>query len=182
MGAYFVRRLMGGILALLFTTFVFHTGFFYAPTGVIDSCTEIRLDVPKSFNQYCAQVAKAYKLDFPWPLSYMLWLFDPQNNGDSAVLDDPITPSKLDISVLGWRIAGRGLLTGDFGTSLRVAIGSPALHVYRVELPTFLAMLIVPVVLLMLVAVGQRRGRLSVYSPAATNKPLERLNGLQIIG
>lgn len=67
-------------------------------------------------------LVKQYKLDKPWPLNYLVWLFDPsdttQVNGYFEVV-----PKGININVFGVQIQGAGMLTGDFGLSENYARG-----------------------------------------------------------
>lgn len=64
------------------------------------------------------QLEKEYKLNNPWPLSFFVWLFDP-NDTTQTVMDENnvlIEESKgIDVSFGPLRLKGSGILTGDFG-------------------------------------------------------------------
>jgi peptide/nickel transport system permease protein len=57
-----------------------------------------------------------YKLDRPWPLSFLAWLYDPS---DTTQLDGnlQVVPKGIDITIGDIHLVGSGLLTGDLGTS-----------------------------------------------------------------
>ncbi|HKP51469.1 MAG TPA: ABC transporter permease [Chloroflexia bacterium] len=71
---------------------------------------------------------KRYKLDKPWPLSYLVWLFDPgdtETRGYDLSGNVLTTTKGIDVNILGLRIRGSGVLTGDFGTSEGFGKGAP---------------------------------------------------------
>lgn len=70
--AYFVRRILGGIFAFFFATFVLHSMLTYAPSGMIDECTTPRLDVQVWDRQRCHTLFRLYHLDSAWPVSYVV--------------------------------------------------------------------------------------------------------------
>lgn len=112
----------------------------------------------------------------------MWWMFDPTNDGYSGVFDDPAPKRGIDISIVGWRIAGRGLLTGDFGHSLQVAPGVPSLQAYGVYMFAFLLICTTSIFVFMFVVLIQRRGRLAVYSQVQQERPSQRFERVRVLG
>jgi peptide/nickel transport system permease protein len=63
---------------------------------------------------------KRYKLDKPWPLSFFVWLFDPNDTTINSydLAGNPVELQKgIDVNIFGLRLRGSGTLTGDFGNS-----------------------------------------------------------------
>src|SRR6478609_7119597 len=115
MVAFFVRRLVGGIATLLLSTFVLHSLLVYIPGGIRDMYIETLpfLSHERSVNTDRLSMSiygdrhrmgNYFEVGKPWPHSYLAWLFDP-NDTD------------------GEHATGSGLLTGDFGESVGVALG-----------------------------------------------------------
>jgi peptide/nickel transport system permease protein len=74
------------------------------------------------------QLEETYKLDKPWPLNYLTWLFDPGDTIATTYTPDnkPITTTKgIDLNIFGAHIRGSGMLTLDFGTSASYAYNTP---------------------------------------------------------
>jgi peptide/nickel transport system permease protein len=63
-----------------------------------------------------------YKLDKPWPLNFLAWLYDP---ADTTQVDGNfnVVPKGIDVNIFGLRLQGSGMLTGDFGKSESYARG-----------------------------------------------------------
>lgn len=65
-----------------------------------------------------------YKVDKPWPLNYLLWLFDPNDTSDTD-RDFNVIHKGIDLQIGGLHIAGSGILTLDFGKSKVIQKGTP---------------------------------------------------------
>jgi peptide/nickel transport system permease protein len=79
------------------------------------------IEIPANFREgvaVAADLEKQYKLDKPWPLSFIFWLFDP-NNTTEMTLDENgqlvESPKGIDLSIGPLRLKGSGVLTGDLG-------------------------------------------------------------------
>lgn len=64
-----------------------------------------------------------YKVDQPWPLNYLLWLFDP-NDTTQTDRDFNVIPKGIDFELGGLHIKGSGILTGDFGKTKVIQKGT----------------------------------------------------------
>ncbi|MEO5953498.1 MAG: ABC transporter permease, partial [Chloroflexia bacterium] len=69
-------------------------------------------------------LAKDYKVDQPWPLNYLLWLFDPNDTTDTN-RDFEVSTKGIDVQIGSLHIKGSGILTGDFGKSKVIQKGTP---------------------------------------------------------
>lgn len=69
-------------------------------------------------------LARDYKVDNPWPLNYLLWLFDPEDTTQTT-REFEVIPKGIDIKLGGLEIKGAGILTGDFGTTKVIQSGTP---------------------------------------------------------
>ncbi len=70
------------------------------------------------------QMAKEYyKVDRSWPVSYFLWLFDPQDTRLNEQAQE--VPNGIDWNIGPLHITGSGMLTGDFGRSTIFGHGAP---------------------------------------------------------
>jgi ABC-type dipeptide/oligopeptide/nickel transport system permease component len=157
MAVYFVRRLLGGAITWIAAAFVLFTLLMYIPGGVA-SRVEHELGRHDRTGRVL-HVIRTYELDKSWPFNYLAWMFDP---ADTERLDDAtlyLVPEGVDLSVLGLSIKGSGVLTGDFGSSLRVTPYTPVLQVYGLHFGVLLAITLEPALLLVLIAFLQRMGR-----------------------
>ena len=83
--AYFIRRVVGGIVTLFLAMFVIHTLVLYAPggfKGFLDSIITATGPGSGHGKGPVREIFSKYKLDKPWPVSYMAWLFDPGDTTD----------------------------------------------------------------------------------------------------
>jgi peptide/nickel transport system permease protein len=65
-----------------------------------------------------ADLERRYKLDKPWPLNFLLWLFDPTLEPQPQPATNVQDQTRgIDIHIGGLHVQGAGILTGDFGRS-----------------------------------------------------------------
>lgn len=79
MAAYIVRRLMQGVVVLFLSTFLVYSLILLMPGGPQDQFNEISRNTRYPNPEYLDILKKQYGLDQPYPLSYFLWLFDPND-------------------------------------------------------------------------------------------------------
>ena len=79
MGLYIVRRLMQGVVTLFLSTFVTYSLILLMPGGPQDQYNEIIQNTRNVNPAYLQILKEQYGLDQPYPLSYFLWLFDPND-------------------------------------------------------------------------------------------------------
>jgi len=79
MAAYIVRRLMQGVVVLFLSTFLVYSLILLMPGGPQDQFNEIIRNDPYANPEYLEILKEQYGLDQPYPLSYFLWLFDPND-------------------------------------------------------------------------------------------------------
>ncbi|HEX8218221.1 MAG TPA: hypothetical protein VF914_03295 [Chloroflexia bacterium] len=145
---YFLRRLAGGVATFLLASIVLYTAI--VPLGA-----SVILNRVNSVCMHCARQPSiyaylgtyvTYKLDLPWPNNYFTWLYDP--HGDLAQtfrLSGEPRQSGAVLPAQTVQFTSLGLLRGDFGQSMRVRPGTPALDMYGVDLlpwTTFIATLL----------------------------------------
>jgi hypothetical protein len=147
MKTYFLRRLAGGVATFLLASMVLYTAI--VPLGA-----SVILNRVNSGCMHCAKQPSiyaylgtyvTYKLDLPWPNNYFTWLYDP--HGDVAqtfsLRAEPRQSGALPARTV--QFTSLGLLRGDFGQSMGVRPGTPALDMYGVDLlpwTTFIATLL----------------------------------------
>src|SRR5204863_7879164 len=107
---------------LVLATFVIYSILVVTPGGPADQIAELKAtgNSAKPVNAALLEsLKKAYKLDSPYPVNYLRWLFDPT---DTSQLDPNDNSREIQKGIrleLGSSvIAGSSALTGDFGTSL----------------------------------------------------------------
>lgn len=117
MSGYLVRRLLQGLLFVILSTFIMYTAVVYMPGGPASQyINTMKYDAPSptNLNEVPQVLVDYYKVDRPWPLSYLAWLFDPTKTTEMDQ-NRKIVPVGVDMSIGEWRLMGSGILTGDFG-------------------------------------------------------------------
>jgi len=130
---------------LVLATFVIYSILVITPGGPADQVAEaiaLGKNGAKPVNAaYLDNVMKAYKLDSPYPVNYLRWLFDPK---DTTYVDpndgNQVKTKGVDLNIFGLEIKGAGALTGDFGNSLQIQKGSPVMGLMMDKLPNTLAL------------------------------------------
>lgn len=115
--SYLTRRLLQLFMFVILSSFVIYTAIVYMPGGPAQSYTNsLRYDPPSptNVNEVPQVLQDYYRVDKPWPLSYVAWLFDPERTTEMNQ-NREIVPVGIDITVGEWRLKGSGVLTGDFG-------------------------------------------------------------------
>ena len=82
MATYIVRRVIQGVIVLFLSTFMSYSIILLMPGGPMQMLAEAKqggIIVPPN---YIERLEEQYGLDQPWPLSYFLWLFDPNDTFD----------------------------------------------------------------------------------------------------
>lgn len=152
-------RAISGALALLLSIFAFYTVLLYAPGGPQDMITTHGPNPDEL-------LAEMYEVDKPWPVSFLVYLFDPSETVETVDIDrytSVSVPKGINVSILGTRLEGSGLATGDFGKSWQLSWGDPVMDVYGPGLDVALALVISLVVTFIYVAKVQRIGRPTPY-------------------
>jgi hypothetical protein len=136
--AYFVRRLAEGAVALLATAFVYYSLVVYCPGGIVNpiegyplrpsmiqrpDVLYLILSVP--INNKLRQTSK---LHYGWPVSYLAWLFDPQDTTKQNPNNGKEEPKGVDIRLGSIELKGSGILTGDWGTTSEAPYGQLVLE------------------------------------------------------
>lgn len=119
MSTYIVRRfaqsLAFGALAslLIFTLLVY-----VMPNGAYQT---YKSALPFQHNpdaqRFIKQLTVAYPVDKPWPLSFLAWLYDPNDTTNIDPVTEQEVPKGVDIMIGGLRITGDGALLGELGNS-----------------------------------------------------------------
>jgi hypothetical protein len=177
MVAYFVRRILGGMMTWFLAAFLLYS-FLISHGWVL---------------VYQSQVeAQAYEvmfaLDEPWPLNYVTWVYDP--NGTTMRTYPFIVRGRWgSVQSNNFQFTRSGLLRGDFGYSTRVDCcaqpghGTPVLAMYGIDLPIFFTFTLSPIFVFMLITCLQRSGRhpLRGYSPAQARR-LYSMEPIRLLG
>jgi peptide/nickel transport system permease protein len=123
MTTYIIRRVIQGFLVLVGSSFLVYSMLIITPGGPLDQINgrggEGAHPIPKRILE---ELIKTYKLDKPYPINYLVWLFDPSDTTEIKGLDQ-VVPKGIDLAVGDWHIKGSGILTGDFGRSVSLAKG-----------------------------------------------------------
>jgi len=160
MTAYFVRRLIGGFLTLLASTFLFYSLLIYPPGSLHSSYELFRSG--HSGGEYIwtfRYMVEYYGVLKPWPSSYLGWIFDPDDTEKLDIRSQLVVPNGVDIKIGELRFRGSGLLTGDLGESVSPWRGIPVLDAYGIEPIRLYSLCFSALSFFMLIAALQRRGR-----------------------
>ncbi len=125
MTVYIIRRLMQGFIVLVLSTLVIYTILVATPGGPRDQVEELRQQSTgsrKVSEAYVQSILKAYKLDSPYPVNYLRWLFDPMDTQELNEHNE-LVQKGINIKIGDWQIEGSGVLTGNFGRSIVIAKG-----------------------------------------------------------
>ncbi len=125
MATYIIRRFIQGVVVLVLATFVIYSLLILTPGGPQDQLTQLQqqMGTNKTISKsYVDSLMKAYKLDRPYPLNYLAWVFDPQDTIELNQQSQPV-PKGIDVTIFGVQIKGSGIITGDMGRSVNIARG-----------------------------------------------------------
>jgi peptide/nickel transport system permease protein len=157
MTTYIIRRFIQGLIVLVLATFVIYSILVVTPGGPADQIAEMKATSTsnKPVNAALLEaLMKAYKLDSPYPINYLRWLFDPSDTSQLDPNDNTREVQKgIRIALGPVVIAGSGALTGDFGTSLAVAKGVNVMKLMGDRVGNTLALTMTALGLSILVAV-----------------------------
>ncbi len=156
MAIYIVRRTLQGLLVLFAATFLIYSIFVITPGGPRDQIQELQANGVNGqavSQAYIDQVIKRYKLDSPYPINYLRWLFDPQDTEELDRNDQTRKIQKgVNVNILGMEIKGSGVLTLDFGTSLQVAKGDKSFELVMSRLGNTVALTLSSLLLSIIIA------------------------------
>ena len=124
MVVYLIRRFLQGMFILALSNFLIYTILVASPGGPLDQLAEIQNGRTDINVELVKKTLQAYKLDSPYPVSYLRWLFDPLDTTELNSRDELVRKG-IDIRIGDLHIQGSGLLTGNFGRSLVIAKGLP---------------------------------------------------------
>jgi peptide/nickel transport system permease protein len=156
MATYIIRRFIQGFIVLVLATFVIYSILVVTPGGPADQVAELKAlsGSTRPVNAaYLENVLKAYKLDSPYPINYLRWLFDPS---DTIYIDrndgNAVKQKGIDIKIGDLHIKGSGALTGDFGNSLVVQKGTSVMQLMGDKLGNTLALTVSALLVSVLIA------------------------------
>jgi peptide/nickel transport system permease protein len=154
MTVYLTRRLIQGFVVLVLATFVIYSILIITPGGPRDQVAELQANSSnRPVNAALLEaMLKAYKLDSPYPINYLRWLFDPS---DTTRLNEAneVVRKGIDLWIGQFHLEGSGVLTGDFGNSLQVAKGQSVMKLMGDRLGNTLALTVTALVVAILIAV-----------------------------
>jgi hypothetical protein len=172
MVAYFVRRIIGGFAQLLMVLLIIFYIVIEFPGGKpqMMPCPHCPFPPTKEAIRF---IEKNYFVGKPWPLNFVGWMFDPDEQITSQSYDlqgNPLPPIQkgVDITIGNLQIKGSGVLTGDLGVSVNFDQGTPVTDMFGRGIGEMFAFLISLVVVLMAIATAQRMGRPQPYRLSAT--------------
>src|SRR5687768_5543192 len=125
MVGYLLKRLLQSVAFIGLSLLLIYSVLVYLmPGGPKAQYERIRAtytdvgSMPDFEDDRLTRATKQYKLDKPWPLSFLTWLFDPSDTTQlGGYYNDEVLPKGININIFGLEIKGSGMLTGDFGKS-----------------------------------------------------------------
>ena len=145
MTAYVIRRAIQGFIILWISTVVLYFLLGQIPGSAFSRLLNPDANGGKTYTM--ADVQRLERLmgwDKPWYQRYFVWLFDPAKTRPE---DNPI-----DIRVGSFRLRGSGFLTGNWGMSMTVANGYPALELIKSRLPNTVLLMSTSIIVSLLIA------------------------------
>lgn len=153
MATYIVRRLIQGFTVLMLSTFLIYSILVLTPGGPKDQVALLMQDKSKPVNaQFLEELLKSYKLDSPYPINYLRWLFDPMDTTEVNDKDELVRKG-VNVNLFGWQIEGSGALTGDFGRSLQAQKGRRVTDLMFERLAVTLALTASSLIISILIAI-----------------------------
>lgn len=153
MTTYLIRRSIEGFFVLAAASFLIFTILVLAPGGPLDA---IKFASGGSGRQPLSQsdidrLKRAYKLDQPWPINYLIWLFDPK---DTTTLNDQdeVVAKGININIGPVHLQGSGVLNGDLGRSLVIERGVPVTEIMGARIGRTLTLMSTSLILALLIA------------------------------
>lgn len=124
MAAYIVRRFFQGLVVLFLSTFLIYSILIITPGGPRDQIEALKAQGNPPINPELIRILeKQYGLDKPYPLSYFLWLFDPEDITKRTYdIEGNVYIATKGINLFGI-IQGSGILTADMGDSVSIDQG-----------------------------------------------------------
>lgn len=136
MTTYIIRRLLQGIVVLFLSSFMIYSILILTPGGPRDQINQLKQQSVngKPVNQGLIDYyTKIYGLDKPYPLNYLLWLFDPGKTTETTYdIKGKPTTKPIGINIFGLR--GTGILTGDLGKSVKIDLNKPVVDLMGARL------------------------------------------------
>jgi peptide/nickel transport system permease protein len=123
--SYLLKRLLQSVAFIGLSLLLIYTVLVYlmpgGPKAQYERITALYTDIesmPDFEDDRLTRAISQYKLDKPWPLSFLTWLFDPSDTTQlGGYYNDEVLPKGINISIFGLELKGSGMLTGDFGKS-----------------------------------------------------------------
>jgi peptide/nickel transport system permease protein len=139
---------------LILSTFVIYSILIVTPGGPADQIAALKADGTKPVNAaLLTALLQAYKLDSPYPVNYLRWLFDPMDTTQvDPNNDNKVTRKGIDLTLGPIHLEGAGVLTGDFGNSLQVAKGQNVMKLMGDRMGNTLALTVSALLLSLLIA------------------------------
>src|SRR5262245_6111856 len=121
MTTFVIRRLIQGVVVLFLATFMIYSILILTPGGPRDQVNQLRFQAtagkpinPRLIDYY----TKLYGLDKPYPINYLVWLFNPNDTMKRVYdIEGNVVTTTKGINLFGV-IKGSGVLTGDLGESV----------------------------------------------------------------
>jgi len=153
MAAYIVRRFFQGLVVLFLSTFLIYSILIITPGGPRDQIRALTESGEIINPDLIRLLEKQYGLDKPYPLSYFLWLFDPEDTTKvTYTIQGEVLTAPKGINLFGI-IQGSGILTGDMGESVSIDQGKSVVALMGDRLGNTLTLMGLSTLLSILIAI-----------------------------
>lgn len=157
MTTFIVRRLLQGVVVLIISSTLIYFLLTLIPGGPLSglrgcpSCKISPADICRLGNLMGLNAPGENRIvagkpvfvctDYPWYERYARWLFDPSKDGG------------INVTIGGVTIKGAGILTGNWGTSMSLAVGQDVMELIRQRLPFTLILTTTALIISLLIAI-----------------------------
>jgi hypothetical protein len=184
MGAYFVRCIIVGITKLALSVLLLYSFLIYAPGGVNWSYQIFSTPLVDPIYRGFTNWPEYWEFQKPWLMSYLAWLFDPEDSLAPPVYDLQGVPQQrpmgINIEIGTLQIKGSGILAGDFGQSWNIDPGKPGSDMLGPGIGEMFILLTSLITMLMAIVAAQRWRRPQPYRVSALPTASILLDWLQL--
>jgi len=143
------------MVVLFLSSFMIYSLLILTPGGPSDQIQLMKSDATvRGFNPNLIKIyEELYGLDKPYPLNYLIWLFDPEDVVETSYdLQGNVFTETKGINLFGI-IKGNGVLAGDMGESINIDQGKPVAELMGLRLGNTLTLMGLSTLLSILIAI-----------------------------
>jgi len=164
---FFIRVILGGLIRLALSVLILYSLLVYAPGGVNWTYQVLTRPLGDPIYRGFTNWPEYWEFHKPWPVSYLAWLFDPDDTLAPIVYDVQGLPQQrpmgIHVTVGSLQIKGSGILTGDFGQSWNIDLGKSGSDMLGPSIGEMFILLTSLIAMFMAVVAAQRWRRPQPY-------------------